>query len=304
MHKLRSIQVLRGIAAAAVVVHHAYRHVDPNGIARVGAAGVDLFFVISGFIMATIGPGRRPGDFIFDRVWRIFPMWLIAVSPWLLIGHHDLPTVLTSLTLWPIWNGTFHTPALLLGWTLCFEMLFYCAFALALASKPVVPLVAFAFCILLAPKTDLFSYVGSPMIIEFLAGVCIAQLPRIRYPGILMIVGAALFCFAPMDAYTWIFGWHGFDRLLGWGIPSVMIVYGAISMDQYFKRPAFNFAVLLGDASFSIYLFHEFIVLGLMPWPAEVAAAIGLGVAAYWVIERRLIVLKPKFRRPLVQAPS
>ena len=65
--RLRSVQVLRGIAAMAVVAHHAF-----SGT-RIGAAGVDLFFVISGFIMATCGRDRRPLEFLADRAWRIYP---------------------------------------------------------------------------------------------------------------------------------------------------------------------------------------------------------------------------------------
>jgi len=49
--------------------------------ARVGTAGVDVFFVISGFIMATIAAGKTPTEFMADRIWRIFPIWLVAVSP-------------------------------------------------------------------------------------------------------------------------------------------------------------------------------------------------------------------------------
>ena len=84
MQKFRSIQVLRAVAACAVVVLHAYPSSHtPNGNAGYGAFGVDLFFVISGFIMAQIAPERSPQRFLRDRLWRIYPLWWVAVLPWL-----------------------------------------------------------------------------------------------------------------------------------------------------------------------------------------------------------------------------
>jgi exopolysaccharide production protein ExoZ len=277
-------------------MHHAYGRVDLHSFMRVGAAGVDLFFVISGFIMATVGPGRQPGEFLLDRAWRIFPMWLIAVAPWLLGQTHDGATILTSLTLWPVWNGTFHTPALMLGWTLCFEMLFYAAFAIALATRPAVPIAAFALCLLLGVRTGVLAYVGSPLIIEFLAGVAIARLPCTRHSGILIAAGLAWFALAPPGYYIELFGHGAWLRLLAWGIPAALIVYGARSMEGLFRHRAFDSAVLIGNASFSIYLFHELVVSHALWWPAAVTVSVAFGLAAYWFVERRIMRLKPRLR--------
>ena len=65
---------MRAIAACAVVVLHAVPDVHaPVGSAGYGAAGVDLFFVISGFIMANVAKGRTSAEFLRDRLWRIYP---------------------------------------------------------------------------------------------------------------------------------------------------------------------------------------------------------------------------------------
>ena len=99
MQKLRSLQVLRAVAACAVVVLHAYGWQRADGTAfRLGAAGVDLFFVISGFIMATIVK-KSAGSFLFDRVWRIYPIWLIAMLPWLFINPPSWQGAIASFIL-------------------------------------------------------------------------------------------------------------------------------------------------------------------------------------------------------------
>jgi peptidoglycan/LPS O-acetylase OafA/YrhL len=73
VQKLRSVQALRAIAACAVVVLHAVPDARaPVGGAGYGAAGVDLFFVISGFIMANVSKGRTGSEFVRDRLWRIY----------------------------------------------------------------------------------------------------------------------------------------------------------------------------------------------------------------------------------------
>lgn len=292
MRKLRSIQVLRGIAACAVVLHHAYRHVDPDTFARVGAVGVDLFFVISGFIMATIGPGRSPGRFMVDRIWRIFPLWLIAVSPWLMTSL-ERPTLLASLTLWPIYGDGFSSPALLVGWSLCFEMLFYCAFALALASRAYVPLCVFLACAVIGPRIDLLAYLGSPLIFEFLAGVCIAQLKPTRYGTALIGIGLLWLSVTPVDYYSEVWRTGAWIRLGAWGVPSALIVYGVRSLEDRFSSPVFAPLVLLGDASYSIYLFH-FIPVRVISyhWLASAMAGILTGLAAWLLIETPLLRLR------------
>lgn len=295
MQKLRSVQVLRGVAASAVVVHHAYRFVDPNSFARTGAAGVDLFFVISGFIMATIGPSRTPGQFLLDRIWRIFPMWLLCVVPWLLVLSHSQATTLTSLTLWPVWRGGFYTPAVLRGWTLCFEMLFYFAFALGLATRAFVPLALFVLCFAIGPQNPVLFFVGSPLILEFLAGVLIAQLPLNKWGGLLILVGFSWFALAPVGYDVDVGGYGGLLRVLSWGIPAAMIVYGARSLEGVFESTIWNFPVIVGDASYSIYLFHRILVAGRLPWIVEVVGGISVGLVIYWLIERRVIRAKPSW---------
>ena len=195
MCKLGSVQVLRGVAASGVVVFHA----TGAGFATV-AAGVDLFFVISGFIMATIGPGKQPLRFLGDRVIRIFPLWLVAVAPWLLVLHPTLPKLLVSLTLWPIYGGQFYWPVLGVGWTLSFECLFYAAFALARYTRAAVPLALFALFLVtgVLGGGGTFGYLGSPISIEFLLGILIAKLPRMpRAAAPMAVMGLVVLTLSP-----------------------------------------------------------------------------------------------------------
>lgn len=292
MRRLRSVQVLRGVAACGVVFHHAYGTVHHFGPSVIGAAGVDLFFVISGFIMATVATGRSPVGFLSDRIWRIYPMWILALVPWALVSHHEAPSVVSSIALWPIYGGAFHNPILSVGWTLCFEMLFYVSFAAALASRAWIPLGAFVLCAAASfTGAALFQYLGSPMIVEFLFGVAIARLPRSERLGPLFILaGVCAFAVAPYWFYNVYLGPAACDRVIQWGLPAAAIVYGAISLDRFVGK-AFDIPVFLGNASYSIYLFHPLVAFS-GEWVSGMLISIGLGSAIYWLIERKVLTIK------------
>ena len=297
MRSLRSIQVLRGVAACFVAVGHASGGVAP------GATWVDLFFVISGFIMAGVSRGRTPGQFLFDRFWRIYPLWWIAIIPWL-ASSRDWQIVATSLTLWPLW-GALVRPALPVGWTLLFEILFYVSVALSMrfGIKPVLAVFALFLAGGVAYRSQpVFSYFGNPMMLEYLAGVLIYNLPkssRIAVP--LLVVATVLLMLSPSWVYAPSFAMsapRSAWRVLYWGIPSAMIVYACISLEQLFQSRRWNVPVLLGDASYSIYLFHLFI-MGLLPfaWPIKSFIMIGACVAIWAFFERPIMAMKPRLWR-------
>lgn len=288
MEKLRSIQVLRGVAACAVVVMHGYAFANPimDSPLRIGAAGVDLFFVISGFIIASIP--KRP-SFLFDRVWRVYPVWLVAVTPLLFIHESDWVMIVSSLTHWPVFHE-FVMPALPIGWTLSFEVLFYAAMALALATRPAFPLAIFGAFLVGGMFSDapIFDYFGNPMIFEFLFGVAIAKLPRAEKFGPFLILAAiGLFFISPLSVFpgqvavsadaAWV-------RALFWGFPAALLVYGSLCLERWFRD---GFLMLLGEASFSIYLWHILILeQSSLHWGVEIGIAIAGGVAMWWLVER------------------
>ena len=142
---LYPVQYLRAAAALVVMLFHVSVlsqetwGLDPRRVDYVGAAGVDLFFVISGFIMAMIvdRPGRFDGrEFWVRRIARVAPAyWLItcfvftlaAVAPSLFNSTTaDIPALLTSLLFLAVDTGNGSTvPLLVVGWTLNYEVFFY-----------------------------------------------------------------------------------------------------------------------------------------------------------------------------------
>ena len=297
---------MRALAACAVAVFHARQSAPgwEEAGAYIGAAGVDLFFVISGFIMASVAQGRRPGAFLADRAWRIYPLWIIAVLPWILVLGASPEKLAASVTLWPIYGNAFVVPVLTVGWTLSFELLFYAAIAIGLATRPLVPVACFAAFLVLGLNTDsaLFDFLGSPMIIEFLLGMCLAKVRRdLRIALPLAAIAIGVIVSQPVEM-------HGPDmtfvpeqalqRALMWGVPSAALLYAALCLESRVRSEAFDFGVLLGDASFSIYLFHRLVyVLLEANWLIELAAAIIVGIAAYRYIEKPLMEMRR--RRPL-----
>lgn len=303
MQKLRSIQVLRGLAACAVVVLHAVPDVrSPVGNAGYGAAGVDLFFVISGFIMTTVAQGRAAGDFMRDRLWRIYPLWWVAVLPWLFMVPRGPTFIASSLTLWPIYAGGYYVPVLKVGWTLSFELLFYLGMTLAIATRAALPLLLYALLLFgaLTTSSPLLHFLGSPMALEFLMGVAVARLPHRAPFGLFIPLGIALIALtspyvgdveASLGGPQWAL-W----RALEWGCPAALIVWGALSLEPFFARKLFNGPVALGDASYSIYLFHPLLAYGLsFAWPVRLLLAVGAGLAMHLLVERRILSARRRF---------
>ena len=297
MQKLRSIQVLRAVAACAVLVSH----IDELGDgAAYGAAGVDLFFVISGFIMANLASERTAGQFARERFSRIYPLWWLAALPWLILVPKGPFYVLSTLTLWPVYGGAHYVPVLKVGWTLCLELLFYMGVAVAIATRPVVALAAYALLLLGALTTSmaLLHFVGSPMGLEFLMGVAVARLPRRKIFGLLILLGVALVPLAPTvlgDLESSLRPHWALNRALAWGCPSALIVWGALSLESLFESRLFQPGVSIGDASYSIYLFHPLVSYGFdLIWPLRVALAMGTGITVYVLVERRIMAARKR----------
>jgi exopolysaccharide production protein ExoZ len=286
-----------------VVAYHALQWAD--GGFDVGRAGVDVFFVISGFIMWRVtsqrGVGGRdvaPGAFLWRRVTRVAPLYWIATLGVLavaLVWPAFLPEVrpgwshlLLSLAFVPHLDPRgLPFPTLPPGWTLDYEAAFYLIFAAALAGPRgwrgrlvfggLTALTAFGF---LVPEP--FYYLGAnPMLLQFAAGVALGivvehDLLPPRYVGILMIL-AALGLWTAVEAgglFTELW------RPLLWGAPAALTVAGALTLELGGgvskrgpppSRPARAVETtvrVLGDGSYAIYILH-------LPATALVAHTLG-----------------------------
>jgi exopolysaccharide production protein ExoZ len=296
---LYSLQYLRATAATMVVLYHIglIFGSDWRGL----AAGVDIFFVISGFIMWYITTGKRPPSvkrFLLDRAVKVVPPYWIftlvfagaamvtppAIFSWTL----NFPELLKSLLFVPYFSSAEKLePVLGVGWTLNFEIYFYLIFAVALII-PAKNRLAFILTFLTACAA--MSIVGfenailktytSPLVLEFAGGVLIAvwlrsggRLPTVV--GALLILAGALAILTDGGdgSHSWAM------RVIRFGLPAIMIVLGCLVIERNKKPEPIEWLKFLGDASYSIYLTHiitievfkyVFSKLGLERWGSSV----------------------------------
>ncbi len=291
--QIQNIQALRGVAALAVLVAHIYgseQSLAGGGILpqqlRIGVTGVDLFFLISGFVMALVAERTPDGvmgafRFAYNRAARIYPLyWLATLFLLAVFFARDmlLGTVTETSALIPsfLLLPQAEHPALVVGWTLIHEMYFYIVFSIILVLAPARKLfllalwgAVIAVAILIgignAPWAAL---VFSPLTFEFLAGCALFYLlHRLNGRGGGIALGLGL---AVMLVLTIGFDDHGWARLndhgaraLIYGPPFALILYGAASFERLNKLSAPRWLTATGDASYALYLFHLPIVMVL-----------------------------------------
>lgn len=285
---LLSIQYLRAAASLLVVILHAGNRMEENiaegvlSVIALGHVGVDLFFVISGFIIwTTCGKSNiSSGQFLIRRTMRVVPIYWVATFAWvflMFVGGASWISlnpshIIKSLFFIPHWSPTFQGtfwPVLVPGWTLIFEMFFYGIFALTLFAPAYLRLYVFAGILILliasglviAPTTAPAAIYSSPLLLEFLGGVLIAELLRRqriheRISGISLLLGLTILGvaggYAIPDQTSW-------SRPLILGSSSLLIVLGLIGLEG--RLPYINILKRLGDASYSIYLFHVLVIV-------------------------------------------
>ena len=245
----------------------------PRNLQIVGRAGVDIFFVLSGVIIATTARRLTWREFAWRRLRRIAPMYLLVSIPAALVmaktsfGWRD---AVATLLLWPA-TDRMTMPALAAAWTLCFEMLFYVAVAAVLFDRRLLSLCVgvFVAAMALSARGPIFAFLGNPIIFEFIFGVALSHLPRCRPAvwclpvGAVALVATGFMGIAPpieirMELLA---GDESFQRVLVYGVPAAMIVFGAMQIDA--RPSAWTF---LGDASYTLYLSHMLPIQLLLLW--------------------------------------
>lgn len=286
--ELVGIQILRAVAAILVVAHHAIENSNgaigqfsPDWLTTAGAAGVDIFFVISGFIMLYTsfdksGSARSPREFLYRRLTRIYPFYWICCVVMLLIGtagflhshSHSITSIALSLALLP-------TSQSLIGvsWTLVYELYFYLLFAAALLTRSkiaVAAIVTIAIALInlgarMVPvHNTLQSFLANPIPYEFCMGIWLAWaaekwLPRL--PIWTMLLPLLMFGAAPLFVvHHDTTGLPDIARVIAWGVPAAILV--AI----FLNTPSANgritiFLEELGNSSYALYLTHPFVMI-------------------------------------------
>lgn len=283
MSRIVSIQYLRAAAALMVVFFHAEGMVAEYfnvGWPSFGAAGVDIFFVISGFIMwITTAPERTtPSSFVVNRVVRIVPLYWLATlllyGGWLIFRDSTqwppVSNLLQSLFFIPFISARTANiqPLLIAGWTLNYEMFFYAVFACAflvarryrLLFIGVVlgSLVASRY--LVVPSRGITMTYTSPLLIEFIVGCLLGfryerdALPGFAIAAVLLVTGSVLLLISGMLPASSIGG----GRFVRWGLPAFLVVVGALSLEPLLTE--WRLPMLLGNASYSIYITHSVVL--------------------------------------------
>lgn len=280
------IQALRAVAVLLVVFYHAgavifpepkYFGVRPLGhLPDMGHAGVDLFFVISGFVITfahygDIGVPARAWPYLRKRLVRIYPPYFVAFAIMLaaIVVLHtasaDLSAgnVIDNLLLLP---ATWQHEILSVAWTLRFEMLFYGLFLFCIldgrlfvpmvAALGILPVVGYCLAGFSAHSIVLLN----PQLAQFALGVCLCRLfMQERSVPTWPLVGLGGALFAAGYARGVLLG-----PAAGWDLTSVMllglasgcIIYGLACAERSGRVTAPRFLVWLGGASYSIYLVH------------------------------------------------
>ncbi len=275
--RLLNVQVLRAYGAFAVAFYHT-DFVFNIGLGRpIGSFGVGIFFVISGFMMAVICD-TDPRHFLARRIARIVPLyWLLTmalflfgtVAPGLLGGTSvDAVYLVKSLFFIPYLNHGTYFPILFLGWSLNYEMYFYILIAMALAiSKRNALLLASGWMIAILlilqiwrPKNALMFY-GHPIILLFVIGILCYFIYRavpgeriLKNQGLLVGSGVAATLVMLVAAITLI----GPPNALIVGFTSSVLVLSAVLLDKVGASIRWKFLILLGDASYVMYLIHPY----------------------------------------------
>ncbi len=305
MH-FRSIHYLRGIAALLVAIFHSFSNAhfmipDVHNVYWM-RGGVDIFFVISGFVMvqSTQDKNITPREFVWNRIKRIVPLYWIASLAMItqFDGHWEFK--LLSLIFIPAINpgNGLMQPLLEPGWTLNYEMFFYLVFSLTLLVSQNWRILTVALCFsamvasgIVFDGGEVFQFYTRPILLEFVLGMVIAHY-RLKFPGWTILVGLlAMMILIQLPV----------DRLWSFGIPAAIIVGGALGMEE--ELPKLRVFDLLGSASYSIYLFH-LLALGIVIkfWSifdlgnvAYVICAnlivVAVGISMYLALERPLQVM-------------
>ena len=321
------LQALRAYAAVSVMIGHAvkewcstYGLAEPFDVQPL-LYGVDIFFVISGFIMFVISGfimyrtssqlfGARGGvqTFVLKRLLRIVPLYwlfttlmvitLFAFGDQVRSTEFDPWNVVSSYLFIPSERpGGRIAPVLSLGWTLNYEMFFYAIFAAALvfprrlgATLIVVTIVGLvAYGVVFQPTWTPVRFWTNSITLEFAAGLLLAiflQKRTFAAVSLALIVAGALLLHSQMFGLS-----DGQARVIGGGLPAVLLVAGAAILPHALDLRIPSWLTLLGDSSYALYLGHRFVLRAATMGLAGLPLANAAGLLVYCTIVTTVAVV-------------
>ena len=316
MPQLLTLQATRGIAANLVVFSHLFlvqaKYAAAAGVLPAftlyGIAGMDVFFVLSGFIMVAVaGREMGPTQFLWRRASRIYPTyWMVSLA--VLAVAIAAPAMVNSSVTVPIslWRSFLLVPdealpLLAVGWTLIHEMYFYLVFAIFLAIRlPVLAgLVGWGVLLLVIVATvpdqvaasPVLRLVTNPLTLEFMMGAVVGVLWRKRHmPGVIAAGAVGLAALAVSIGYiapllSLVTSPHlDVWRVIIFGVPSALLIYALTGIEMlYWKPRSTALLVVLGDWSYATYLSHVLVISAIGRTLVFLAPAGGIGASVMLV---------------------
>ncbi len=301
--RINTIQLLRAVAVMLVVYCHVLDGSWINSFQKhffylenFGAVGVDIFFVISGFIITVISSvyaKEKEGFYFFiRRIVRVVPLyWLcsfiIVVLDYLKTNRLHSPYSILKTILFipfPADKTSFIAPIIFQGWTLSFELIFYVIISIAIAvtNKKYLLVTAMFFLFFIALdfltgyQNVYLNFLGNGIVLEFLLGVIIGIIFLSGFfisknmANIIFITGigcllASIFTGFGNISEAWFVlnGTLSLPRALVWGLPAALLVGGLVMKEKAGPVNIHVFWITIGNASYSIYLTHTFFLRSL-----------------------------------------
>jgi len=268
-NKIDSIQVLRFFAAFSVMMVHL-------PVFGFGIWGVDIFFVISGFIMMYVTENNEK-FFLLKRIFRIVPLyWILTLGVFALAilvpdvlnnTTANIVHLIKSLFFIPFdKNGAGHFPILFLGWTLNFEVIFYFLFFLSLVFFKENRMIACSIFIIIflvfnkifSEKNFIFETYANDIFIEFIFGMILFTIWKKYKNKISTNLSNHFICLAILLVSIFILNYYNFSRSVSYGLPSLILTVYFLFFLNHLKFP--KILVSLGDASYCIYLLHPYVI--------------------------------------------
>jgi exopolysaccharide production protein ExoZ len=321
--ELIGVQYLRAVAVTLVVLHH-------SSATNLGPFGVQIFFVISGFVMWFTTAAIDISPFIFwrRRLVRIVPLYWLFLSLLVAIGI-SAPQYLKTTEISPenviksfLFIPHFHAaqkiiaPILIPGWSLNYEMFFYFIFGIALLIKSdtrrpvVIGMLLWSLVLLglwLNPETPVAATYTNPDLLLFLDGIILAIIYRAHNVDN-VVVGLILISIGAVSRAAGVTSDFGLGGSL-MGLSPTLIVAGTLALEPTLRRAPSILLHTAGNASYSIYLSHLFFLrLSELCWRHFVGGgsagvlegtyvafsfifAMGGGIAVHYFIERPMLLL-------------